>query len=513
MRPWQVLLFVLGVIGVLAVLGAALPKEGLLVAGDLRLRFPSPGDVLFPEQEEKVDISEILSLETDPAAVADVDTLAVDTVTTAVEETPFTFDPSRLAPLEERIALHYPRGDKTVLHTLFTSLEQARSGNRPLRIMHYGDSQLEGDRITAYLRNKIQSQFGGTGPGLLAVADIVPSFSVDRVISDNWIRYSVMDRKAPDLDHTRFGAMSSFSRFTPILPDTLAPDTSVSTATITLKPLKRAYGKAQVYGTCRLFFGWHRAPVTITVSADGAVIATETVDPADRLLVRTWKFPPTPQELTLTFSGADSPDIFGISLESSSGTAVDNIAARGAAGYELRRGDQGLQKAMFTELDVELLILQYGGNVLPNIKDSAEVAQYGRFFGGQIARFKKMLPGVSIIVIGPSDMSIKDGEHYVTRPYLEGVRDAMKANTLAQGAVFWDMYEAMGGRNSMVSWVEADPPLAAADYTHFSPQGARKVGELFYTALINDFATYHAASEKRVAKSPKEKKDVAPALP
>jgi hypothetical protein len=96
-----------------------------------------------------------------------------------------------------------------------------------------------------------------------------------------------------------------------------------------------------------------------------------------------------------------------------------------------------------------------------------------------------------VIVIGPSDMSIKEGEDYVTRPFLEDVRDAMKTNALAQGAAFWDMYEAMGGRNSMVSWVQADPPLAADDYTHFSPIGARKVGELFYTALINEYAAYH----------------------
>ena len=64
----------------------------------------------------------------------------------------------------------------------------------------------------------------------------------------------------------------------------------------------------------------------------------------------------------------------------------------------------------------------------------------------------------------------------------------------------------MGGRNSMVSWVEADPPLAASDYTHFSPQGARKVGELFYTALINDFAQYHANTKQE--HGPKDEKNV-----
>jgi hypothetical protein len=174
---------------------------------------------------------------------------------------------------------------------------------------------------------------------------------------------------------------------------------------------------------------------------------------------------------------------------------MDNIAARGGAGYEFPKMDQALLRTMYDGLNVKLLVLQYGGNVLPNIKSAEEAERYGRFFGAQIARFKKIIPGVCVIVIGPSDMSIKEGDTYVTRPFLEEIRDAMKANTLAQGGVFWDMYAAMGGRGSMSSWVEADPPLAATDYTHFSPAGAKKVGELFYTALINDYALYSAAKQ------------------
>ncbi len=496
MRPAQVLLFLLVVVLGLGVVGWFVPEEGIEMSDTFTFRAPDPASVLFPQEQEQVDISDILAVETDSAEVIDtsalVDSIAMDTV---VDVAPFAFDTTKLRPLEERIALHYPSDDKEVLWPLFAKLQSATSGSRPMRVMHYGDSQLEGDRITAYLRNKLQVQFGGTGPGLIAVADIVPSFSVDRVISDNWIRYSVMGRKDPTVHHARYGALSCFSRFTPILPDTVPVDTLSHEATITLRPLRRAYGKAQQFNTVELYYGWHRAPVTIELWNGAELVSTEQVDPADRLLIRQWKFTTTPAELTLIMRGTDSPDVFGISLEGRSGVCVDNIAARGGAGYEFRRVDQGLLSAMYKDLDVELLILQYGGNVLPNLKSEEEAAQYGRFFGAQIARFKKMIPGVSVIVIGPSDMSIKEGENFVTRPYLEDVRDALKTNTLAQGAVFWDMFEAMGGRNSMVSWVEADPPLAATDYTHFSPQGAKKVGELFYTALINDFASYYSSKQ------------------
>ena len=495
MRPVHVLAFLLSVWAGLALIGWLLPSD-LRLSDGLALRIPRATD-LFDAEEEKVDISDILAVVTDSAATVDTEALAdslpaADT-TTVVE--PFVFDSTQLRPLEERIALHYPNGDKTVLWPIFQKLEAARSGKQPMRIMHYGDSQLEGDRITAYLRNKLQTQFGGTGPGLFPVADIVPSFSIDRVITDNWKRYSVMGRKDPTQHHDRFGALSSFSRFTPILPDTVPLDSVEQEATVALRPLRRAYGKARQYTKVKLYFGWHRAPVTIEVRNKGELVKSEVVDPADRLFIRTWSFASTPEDLLLTFKGVDSPDVFGISLEGGTGICMDNIAARGGAGYEFRKADQGLLSAMYADLDVEMLILQYGGNVIPNLKGPEDAEQYGRFFGAQIARFKRMLPGVSIIVIGPSDMSIKEGEHYVTRPLLEEVRDAMKTNTLAQGAVFWDMYEAMGGRNSMVSWVEADPPLAATDYTHFSPQGAKKVGELFYTALINDFSAYYGAKQ------------------
>jgi lysophospholipase L1-like esterase len=124
------------------------------------------------------------------------------------------------------------------------------------------------------------------------------------------------------------------------------------------------------------------------------------------------------------------------------------------------------------------------------MKSTEQAKDYGRAIGNDIARIKRMVPGACVIVIGPSDMSIKEGDQYVTRPYLEDVRDAMKASSLAAGAAFWDMYDAMGGRNSMASWVAADPPLAAEDYTHFSPLGARKIAELFHEALIRDLAIY-----------------------
>ena len=496
------LLFLLAVIICLGLVGLLIPKEGLKLGGSGTISFPAPGD-LFAEKADRVDISEIVAMPTDESAVVDpTSVLPVDTIADPVFVDPsqvevadqgqFIPDTNALPPLEARIMLHYPEDDRSILHPFFEALTRARKGARPIRIIHYGDSQLEGDRITSYVRNKLQSQFGGVGPGLFPIADIVPHMSVVREISPEWKRYSVMDRKAAGTGHLRYGVLSSFSRFTPILPDTVPPDTVLHTATIILRKGKRAYGKAQTFSICRMWLGWHKAPLVIDFSVNGETISSQTIEASSELLQHEWRFNATPEEIAITMTGADSPEVYGISLEGNTGMNMDNIAMRGAAGYEFNRVDQPLLKEMLRDLDVRLLILQYGGNVLPHMTSVEDAEKYGRAFGAQIARFKRMLPGVSIIVIGPSDMSIKEGDQLVTRPFLEDVRDAMMKNTLAQGAVYWDLYEAMGGRGSMPSWVNASPPLAASDLTHFSPQGAKKVGEMFYTALISDMAAWMA---------------------
>lgn len=491
-KPWRTLLFLLGVVALCMALGLMFPREGIRVTDKLTLRFPSPTDLIGPNGNEAVDISDIAALATDaPEDIVPADTLPEDT--SAVQL--FVFDTTRIPPLHERIVLHYPDNDRTVLYPLFAALEGARNAARPVHIMHYGDSQLESDRITSYIRNKLQHQFGGSGPGLVSIADIVPHFSIDRTLSPNWKRYSVMGRRDPAQDHQRFGALSSFSRFTPLLAAGALPDTTVHTGWVKFGRAQHAYARAQSWTECRLYYGWNKGPVALELEADGADVSAEVVPAGSELKVREWRFPTTPTELTLTFSGQDGPDVFGVSLEGHAGVNVDNIPARGGAGYEFNNMDQGLLRRMYADLDVRAFILQFGGNVVPEIESKEGAEAYGEMFGQQIARFKRMVPDACIIVIGPSDMSIREGEHMVTRPFLEEVRDALKANTLAQGAVFWDMYHAMGGRGSMVSWVEATPALAVTDYTHFSPQGARKVGELFYTAFINDFAEYHRHKE------------------
>ena len=56
-------------------------------------------------------------------------------------------------------------------------LQQLRSGG-VLRILHFGDSQIEGDRITGDLRDALQALYGGEGAGMQPLVPFVPMAAV-----------------------------------------------------------------------------------------------------------------------------------------------------------------------------------------------------------------------------------------------------------------------------------------------------------------------------------------------
>jgi lysophospholipase L1-like esterase len=150
--------------------------------------------------------------------------------------------------------------------------------------------------------------------------------------------------------------------------------------------------------------------------------------------------------------------------------------------------DQSLLSKMYAELNTELILMQFGGNSVPFFKDSSSVRSYAYSFKSQLNTIKKLRPSAAIVVIGPSDMSKLENGVFVSYPYLSYCVAQMKKVTLEVGGGYWDLYSAMGGKNSMPSWVEKG--LAGKDYIHFSNQGASIISQLFFDAFAAEFAKW-----------------------
>jgi lysophospholipase L1-like esterase len=474
-HPFKTLVSLVGLFSILAFTAFVYPKDGIRLANGVSLNFPVLSEFTH-KKEEKKDISKILAMADQINAndsIAEADSVSIP-------DSLGVFADTNAVKLINTIQFRNAKA----LDAFFEALSTMKTEPKSIRVLHYGDSQIECDRITDYLRMKLQSQFGGNGPGLVSLMPISQSVTNKIVNGYGWDRYQTFTAKDKRVKHNNYGLTGGFTRFTSYKPLT---DTSLVVSTnVSISTTKFAGTNNVGYKKIKLFYGGCQTKTWCEFYDGPALSSADSLAQGGNFNVKEFNVATSSHEFK--FKGKDSPDFYGASLESETGVYVDNIPQRGSSGTFFQHINFGQLKNFYDHLNVKLIILQYGGNALPNLKTKENVANFASFFNGQIAIIKKAAPGASILFIGPADMGVKDGTDYVTHPMLEETRDALREVAFNNGCAFFDMYDAMGGSNSMNSWVEEK--MAATDYIHFSPQGARKIATLLYSSLIANYNNY-----------------------
>lgn len=492
-RPWHSLIFGVAIFLIFALIGYVFPEEGVTLVSDLRLNFPRT-EKLLSLQEQKTDITSILE------AVDKIDTtFAIHEPVEEVKDSIIPLvEPKEIKDIKKdtvrRLITTIQYRNSAALKSFFKALHLLKKNPQLLRVLHYGDSQIEGDRISDYLRLKLQGQFGGQGPGLISLMPISNSVINKIINGPGWDRYNAFTSKDKRVRHSNFGVMAGFNRFSPYkqIYDTSA----VITTTLVVTTTRLGGSNAQAYKRIKLFYGGAQRKTWCELYDGPALIGADSLNAGGFFRVKEFKSGLGSNTHMFKFKGKDSPDFYALSLESETGVMVDNIALRGSSGTFFHHINSTQLEQFYDYLNVRLIILQFGGNALPSIGNATMATNYANYLKGQISILKRVAPDASILFVGPSDMSIKSGTDYITYPYLETLRDEIKRVVLESGCAFFDMYDCMGGRNSMASWVEKR--LAATDYIHFSPQGARKIATMLYSSLIDEYNKYlKEESEKK----------------
>lgn len=350
-----------------------------------------------------------------------------------------------------------------------------------IHVLHYGDSQIEGDRITGHLRNAWQSVWGGSGPGFLSPVSPIPTLAMRQSWIGDWQRYARFGKRDTTIQHNRFGLMAAFAQ-----PSPASTDSTLTTATLRFEPHPRGYRRNRTFNELHLALGQVTEETTLQLTLnerDTLVVPLLQDSLAQNLSLPLAALDSTAFEsLELHFEGG-SPEINGIGMWTDSGIVVHNLAMRGSSGTVFRQLDREQFSRQLSAIRTELVMLQYGGNTVPYIEDIESAQRYGRWFTSQIRLFQSLLPGVPILIIGPSDMARKAGTRMETYPQLAYVRDALKAAALDNNALYWDIFEVMGGEDSMAAWVQSNPPLASSDHIHFTPAGAKQIAELLRQSI------------------------------
>lgn len=359
-------------------------------------------------------------------------------------------------------------GNVDQMKYFFDALKKA--GSEKIRIAHYGDSGVEGDNITSSIRNEFQKEFGGNGVGYLSITsqDITFRLTTKQTFSDNWKTISVLTGN-PDnipLGISGFVAVPQAGSW-------------VKYQTTSWMPYLKNFG------TVRLFYG-NAKNSDIKYQFDNGQEETAALKTGGDVKELDLKTPSgNAQSVKITATAADQAYFYGASLENGNGVYVDNFPWRGNTGL----GFNKIEESQFVQfgklLNYKLIILAFGAN--ETSFGSGDNIWYENQMVKVINNLKKAFPQTSILLLGVGDRAVKRGTRFVTDPNIPLLLKIQEKIAARTGVAFWNLFEAMGGKNSMEAWVKASPPLALMDYTHPSWQGAVKIGQMISHAIIGAY--------------------------
>ena len=166
MSAWKITTVFASIIACLTVVSMGFPSEGITL-GDHTYYLPSIQDLTEANTTGSANIGNTKNIKIPKEITA---------LSDSINYLQSSFDQSDLR-------LWLP--NESYLDDFWTTAENAVSDNRVVRILHYGDSQIEMDRISYQLRAYMQQHFGGGGPGMLPFRTIIASTSVSQSASGN----------------------------------------------------------------------------------------------------------------------------------------------------------------------------------------------------------------------------------------------------------------------------------------------------------------------------------------
>ena len=348
MKPLGTFVFLIVILFILLIIATYFPDGGIDINHDFSLHFINPDDIFNTTEPRKADISKIIKVSKilQNTAIHDTDHFRANA------ETIKSVKNDTSEGLQKIEYIQFPNNDHSLLFSFFRNLDGLKDTARLIRVLHFGDSQIECDRITSYIRYRLQKEFGGGGPGLLpAFQPYGENYSIVQSDSGTWLRHTSFGH-ADTVHCKRYGLMAAVSKY--IVTDSVSENNTVS-ASISFKKSYLTYRNARNYNQCQLLMGYNKLPVTIEFYTDDILLKKETIPVWNNFKILKWKFPLNTEKVELKFKGKESPEIYGLTLDKSKGVAVDNIAMRGSSGLEFTKINKELLASELNQLNIKLI--------------------------------------------------------------------------------------------------------------------------------------------------------------
>ena len=334
-----------------------------------------------------------------------------------------------------------------------SDLSSARD-KKVVSIVHIGDSHIQANYITGMVRNLFQDDFGNAGRGLVFPYRLANSYGPNDVKFNYVGKWDYCSIKK-DFESNKIG-MVGYSA----IPQ---PNSELSIKVSEKGSL--TFNKVTILDE----FG------TLLPISDSNVISWERINNqtfiASENLISEIRF-------KSTHSIKIKPNIQGVILTNdSSGILYHSMGVNGATVSQYLRSSN-FQNQM-VDLDAKLTVISFGTNDCYTYSSKFCSSCVKEDYQKMIQRIRKQDPDMAILITTPSD-------HFFRRRYsnknLVKLRSVLYEIVDEENVALWDLYQIMGGKNSILDWQKAS--LARRDLIHFTKEGYEKQGDLLYRALM-----------------------------
>jgi lysophospholipase L1-like esterase len=188
------------------------------------------------------------------------------------------------------------------------------------------------------------------------------------------------------------------------------------------------------------------------------------------------------RKVKLNFSSQSGITVFGASLEDSTGFYIDNFSIKGNSGLGLLSIPKVNLMKFDSLLNYDLIVLQFGLNAMT--PESRKYTAYMEGMARLVNKFKVAFPNTPILMLSVSDRSERREGEFATMKAVKSLVVVQQQFAYDNKLLFWNLYEAMGGENSMTRFVHSNPPLAGKDYTHLNFDGGKIIGHSLARSIL-----------------------------
>ena len=367
------------------------------------------------------------------------------------------------------------------MHRLY---EKLLAGQESVRVAFMGDSFVEGDILTADLRELLQDTFHGGGVGYVPVASPFTGFrQTIKTTSKGWTPYNIMQRKSTPEPYVGDYFVSGW----------VARATDGASTRWDMTDRRRHLmecNRARL-----LFISRENSKITVILNDnvqrefefDGSDVVRQIVVEEEQILSLEMRVD----------SGAAGFTAIGADFDSTSGLSLDNFSVRSNNGQAMFWSSASVNAQIHSMRPYDLVVLQYGLNIMQ--ADRHNYSLYGEQVEKMVRYVESCFPGAAVLVMGVSDRSQRNEQGIVPMSSAVDLTRSQREAAEKCGVAFWNTYEAMQRLGGMTAFVENG--WAGKDYTHINYAGGREIARQLYYALLQGAESYSEALRERIERT------------